>query len=83
MKTPLISVILSLYCVANAQTLVPMPSYFLVAIVKGEPKSAPKMISPHFTSQECYNARKAFTEENKLPEQIEVECVKIVKGVEA
>lgn len=83
MKTFLISVILSLSCVANAQTLVPMPSYFLVAIVKGEPKSAPKMISPHFTSQECYNARKAFMEENELPKQVEVECVKIVKGVEA
>lgn len=83
MKTLLISVILFLCCATNAQTLVPMPSYFLVAIVKGEPKSAPKMISPHFTSQECYNARKAFMEENKLPEQIEVECVKIVKGVEA
>ena len=83
MKTLLISVILSLYCVANAQTLVPMPRYFLVAIVKGEPKSAPKMISPHFTSRECYNARKDFMQENELPRQIEVECVKIVKGVEA
>lgn len=83
MKTFLISAILSLLCVANAQTLVPMPNYFLVAIVKGEPKIAPKMISPHFTSQECYTARKAFMEENEIPEQVEVECVKIVKGVEA
>jgi hypothetical protein len=59
-----------------------LPSYFLVAIDTTNPAQPPRMLSPHFTNHECENARKDVVEKLDIPKEIEVVCLKIIKGIQ-
>ena len=62
--------------------VIQLPSYFLVAILTTNPSIPPKMISPHFTGQECNNAKKELEKTIEIPPEVEIACLKVVKGID-
>lgn len=61
---------------------IPLPTHYLAVVSLASAAVPPKLISPHFSSQECESTRKKVIQENDIPKEVEVVCLKVVKGIE-